>query len=492
MDVPDSGPHTVAVAAQAEVDDRSPSTAEGGRLWGGRFSGQTDPIMEKFNASFPYDKIMYKEDIEGSVAYSRALEGTGLLTAEEGDALRQGLWAVMAEWRAGTLRARDGDEDIHSANERRLTELVGPVGGKLHTGRSRNDQVATDTRLWLMAQIREVAGHATALLKVLVQRAEAEQSIVMVGYTHLQRAQPVRWAHWLLSFAWWLREDLRRLQQCYDSADQCPLGSGALAGNPFGVDRRALAADLGFSRITHNSMMAVADRDFVADFLYFSCLLCTHLSRLAEDISNYSSAEFGMVRLSDAYATGSSLMPQKKNPDSVELIRGKTGTLIGKLTGFLCVLKGLPSTYNKDLQEDKLALFDTVSTLSDLLQIATGVVSTLKVDAKACRKGLSDDMLATDVAYYLVRKGMAFRSAHGMAGQLVKLAEKLNCSLSMIPVDNLRALSPLFTEDISSVWSSEASVEQYTAEGGTAASSVQDQIKLLKEFLMEYSVAKQT
>ncbi|KAF2367304.1 Argininosuccinate lyase [Trinorchestia longiramus] len=417
---------------------------EGGKLWGGRFSGAVDPVMEKFNCSLQRDKIMFKEDIQGSVAYSRALEKAGLLTPGEGTAIRSGLELVLQEWLSGTFVVHHHDEDIHTANERRL--------------------------------------------KALVSRSEDTKHIITVGYTHLQRAQPVRFAHWLLSFAWWLREDLGRLQQCHKSTDQCPLGSGALAGTPFCVDRAALAADLGFSRVMSNSIMAVADRDFVADYLYFATMLCTHLSRLAEDMSLYCSSEFGIVQLSDAYSTGSSLMPQKKNPDSVELVRGKTGSIIGRLTGFLCVLKGLPSTYNKDLQEDKEALFEVAATLTDLVQVMTGVINTMQVNEKACRSALSENMLATDIAYYLVRKGMAFRDAHSTAGEVVKLSEQMTVTFSQLPLSALQKISPLFADDVSSIWSFESSVEQYSAEGGTSLAAVSKQLQQLSHFLTTFSL----
>ncbi|XP_018007115.1 argininosuccinate lyase isoform X2 [Hyalella azteca] len=459
-----------------------------GKLWGGRFTGATDPIMERFNSSLQRDKIMFKEDIQGSIAYSRAIERAGLLTAEEATKIRVGLESVLQEWTSGSFVVHPSDEDIHTANERRLKELIGEVGGKLHTGRSRNDQVATDTRLWLRSHLGATATWLLDLIKALLARAEDTKHVLCAGYTHLQRAQPVRFAHWLLSFAWWLRGDLRRLEQCYTSTDQCPLGCGALAGNPFNIDRKALAADLGFSSVMHNSMMAVADRDFVADYLYFATMLCSHLSRLSEDLSLYSSAEFGYEQLADAYSTGSSLMPQKKNPDSVELVRGKAATFIGRLTGFLCVLKGLPSTYNKDLQEDKEALFDVAFTLTDLLGVLTGVVTTMRVNTEACRAALSESMLATDIAYYLVRKGMAFRTAHGKAGEVVKLAEELQKPFSSLSLDELRSISPLFTADVSSVWSFESSVEQYSSDGGTGMAAVARQMELLHSFVESFKL----
>ncbi|XP_042862647.1 argininosuccinate lyase-like [Penaeus japonicus] len=465
------------------------SEAENVKLWGGRFSGSTDPVMEKFNASLPFDKIMWKQDIQGSIAYAKALQRANLLTEAECNTIIEGLEAVHSEWAQEIFETQPQDEDIHTANERRLKELVGEVGGKVHTGRSRNDQVAVDMKLWLQEHLTEIADHLAVLARVLVERADREKTILMPGYTHLQRAQPIRWSHLLLSHAWPLLTDLERLKQLYSRVNVCPLGSGALAGNPFSIDREQLAQDLGFRGITQNSLQAVSDRDYVVEFLFWSSMVGSHLSRLAEDVILYSTSEFGYIKLSDAYATGSSLMPQKKNPDSMELIRGKAGTLAGNLCGFLMVLKGLPSTYNKDLQEDKLKMFETASVMKGLLQVAAGAVQTMKVDASACQKGLTEEMLATDVAYYLVKKGMAFRTAHGKAGEVVKLAEELGCPFSKIPLIELSKISPLFAEDVSSVWNFEHSVEQYEAVGGTALSSVNVQITNATAFLDNYSVA---
>lgn len=466
------------------------ASGEASKLWGGRFKDATDPVMEKFNSSLANDKVMYKEDIQGSMAYSHALEKAGLLTKEEGEDIRKGLGTILNEWNEGSFLEKPGDEDIHTANERRLKELVGEPGGKIHTGRSRNDQVALDMRLWLMNHLKKVESFVLLLLRTIVEKAEAEQETLTVGYTHLQRAQPVRWSHWLLSFGCWLCEDLRRLQGVYRSADMMPLGSGAIAGTPFNIDRNQLAQSLGFSRSSQNSMMAVADRDFIVEYLYWCTLTSSHLSRLAEDLSLYCSSEFGFVTLSERYSTGSSLMPQKKNPDSLELIRGKAASLIGKLTGFLCVLKGLPSTYNKDLQEDKGAMFSAASTIVDLLQVATGVVATLKVNRDKCMKGLSEDMLATDVAYYLVRKGMPFRTAHGKAGEVVRLSEEKKCPFSELLLQDLKTISELFTEDVSSIWQFDNSVEQYKSIGGTSKEALQQQVSYVRGVLNTFSLTK--
>lgn len=460
------------------------------KLWGGRFVGSTDPIMEAFNASISYDKAMWKEDIQGSIAYAKALKKANLLTEKECNDLTVNLEKVAKEWESDKFSIQPGDEDIHTANERRLKELAGEVGGKIHTGRSRNDQVAVDMRLWLRGHMKQITTHMTNLIETLVERAENEKDILMPGYTHLQRAQPIRWSHWLLSHVWPIVHDLDRLRGMYSRVNVCPLGSGALAGNPFNIDRKSLAEDLGFKEASENSLQAVSDRDFVVEYLFWASLVSTHLSRMAEDLILFSTVEFGYVKLHDAYATGSSLMPQKKNPDSLELIRGKAGTITGIMCGFMMVLKGLPSTYNKDLQEDKVKMFETAKVLEGVLQVMAGTVSTLKIDSVACRKALSEEMLSTDVAYYLVKKGMPFRTAHEKAGEVVKLSEDRQCSFSSLPLSELSKVSALFTEDVSSVWNFEHSVEQYQADGGTALKSVNSQIDKVRKFLKNFSVSE--
>lgn len=459
------------------------ASSEGSKLWGGRFTGATDPVMEKFNESLSYDRRMWQEDLTGSRAYVRATQGAGLVTKEEMEAIIKGLDMVEDEWASGTFVVKPGDEDIHTANERRLKELIGEVAGKLHTGRSRNDQVATDMRLWFRHAGSTLKGLVLDLVKVIVGRAKSERDVLLPGYTHLQRAQPIRWSHWLMSYAWMLKRDTERLGQLTDRTNVSPLGSGALAGNPFNVDRHALATDLGFSGVTDNSLDAVSDRDFVAEFLFWSSLLSTHLSRWAEDLILYCSKEFGFVTLSDAYSTGSSLMPQKKNADSLELIRGKAGRIFGNCCGFMMTLKGVPSTYNKDLQEDKEAMFDVYDTLVGILQVATGVMSTLQIHPDQMKAALSSDMLATDLAYYLVRKGVPFREAHGLSGACVALAEQKGCSLDKLSLEDLKTISPKFESDVMKTWDYFSSVDQYAAYGGTAAISVEAQIDNMDKWL---------
>jgi len=454
------------------------------QLWGGRFSGQNDPLMARFNASLPFDWRLWNADITGSIAWARAIRDAGLLTADECSAITRGLADIKAELVADgqhDLRAAT-DEDIHTYVERRLTERIGPVAGKLHTGRSRNDQVATDVRLWLRWEIAGLDSALADLITSATQRAEAEIDVLMPGYTHVQPAQPVRWSHWLLSHAWPWQRDRQRLAELVQRVNVLPLGAGALAGCPFPIDRAALAADLGFADVTPNSLDAVSDRDFIAEFLFWAALLGVHLSRWAEDLILWSSREFGFVTLADAYSTGSSLMPQKKNPDALELLRGKAGRLTGGLVGLLTVLKGLPSAYDKDIQEDKEPLFDAVDTLALALPVAQGVLETLTIHPERMLAALGDEMLATDLADALVRAGVPFRESHHLVGRVVRRAEELGCPLRSVPPADLHAISPHFsTPEMANVWDFERSVEQRAVAGGTARTSVLAQIQTLQE-----------
>ena len=450
-------------------------------LWGGRFTGQTDPLMARFNASLPFDWRLWDADITGSSAWARAIARVGLLTTSERDQIIAGLEALRVEIAPdpAVAFAAASDEDIHSYVERRLTERIGAAAGKLHTGRSRNDQVATDVRLWLKWQIAALDAALAELIGAAVERAEAEIDVLMPGYTHLQPAQPVRWSHWLLSRAWPWQRDRARLADLRQRVDVSPLGAGALAGCPFPIDRTALAADLGFAAASQNSLDAVSDRDFIAEFLFWAALTGVHLSQWAEDLVIWSSREFGYVTLADAYSTGSSLMPQKKNPDAAELLRGKAGRLVGGLTGLLVTLKGLPSSYDKDLQEDKEALFDAVDTLALALPVAQGVLATLTIHPDRMRAALGDELLATDLADALVRAGVPFRQSHHLVGQVVRRAEKLGCPLRAVPLADLQAISPYFTADMAAVWDFERSVEQRNATGGTSRAAVLAQVEAL-------------
>jgi len=446
------------------------------KMWGGRFSKPTDGAMERFNASIGFDWQLWAADIQGSIAYAAALERAGLISAQERAALVEGLQAVYAEFERGTYEPRLADEDIHTAVERRLGELIGETAGKLHTGRSRNDQVATDTRLYLRDKIRLLRAALVVLQSAIVERAEEHLDVLMPGYTHLQQAQPLLFSHWLMSYFWMLQRDRERLDDLTRRVDVCPLGAGALAGNALGIDRAALAADLGFSQISENSVDAVSDRDYVAEFLFWATLTQTHLSRLAEDLIIWSSAEFGFVSLDEAFTTGSSLMPQKRNPDSLELLRGKAGRLLGHLAGLLAVLKGLPSAYDKDLQEDKEPLFDAVETMTLSLAVAAGVIRTLRVHAEAMAQALADGLLATDLADYLVCRGIPFRRSHELVGLAVRRAETLGIPLRELPLAEYQAISDAFGPDLYDVFDFRHAVERRDVSGGTATAAVRAQI----------------
>uniref|UniRef100_A0AAX7TKK0 Argininosuccinate lyase n=1 Tax=Astatotilapia calliptera TaxID=8154 RepID=A0AAX7TKK0_ASTCA len=454
------------------------ASTEGSKLWGGRFVGDTDPIMEKFNASIAYDQRMWDADIRGSKAYVKALERAKLVSTDEMEQILHG----MAQWSRGVFVIKPGDEDIHTANERRLKELIGAPAGKLHTGRSRNDQVVTDMRLWLRSAISTLTDNALQLITTMVERAAAEIEVLFPGYTHMQRAQPIRWSHWILSHAVALSRDVERLQELKKRVNVLPLGRYTL--NVLVCD---FHFELGFDSISLNSMDATGQRDFVAEFLFWASLCLTHLSKMAEDLILYSTKEFSFITLSDAYSTGSSLMPQKKNADSLELIRSKAGRAFGRCAGFMMTLKSLPSTYNKDLQEDKEAMFDCYDNVQAVLQVTTGVMSTLKINQTVMEAALSPDMLATDLAYYLVRKGVPFREAHGLSGKAVFTAESKNIALNQLTVEDLTAISPLFGSDVSSVWDYRSSVEQYSAPGGTAKSSVAAQVEHLRNWLKKHA-----
>ena len=447
------------------------------KLWGGRFEGTPDDLMERFNASIGFDWRLWAADIEGSMAYARALQRAGLLTTDERDQLIQGLQAVAREFAAGEFQIRPSDEDIHTAVERRLGELVGEVSGKLHTGRSRNDQVATDLRLYMMQEIPGLRQQLGELQEAIVVKAEQHLEVIMPGYTHLQRAQPLRFSHWLMSYFWMLQRDRQRLDDLAERVAVLPLGAGALAGHSLGIDRHFLAAELGFRAVCENSLDAVSDRDFVAEFLFWAALLQVHLSRLAEDLIIWSSSEFGFVTLDDAYATGSSIMPQKKNPDSLELLRGKVGRLVGHLVALLTTLKGLPSAYNKDLQEDKEPLFDALDTLKLALPVAAGVVRTLKVNAGVMAAALDDGMLATDLADCLVRRGVPFRQSHELVGRAVRRAELRGLPLRELPLAEFQAISEAFDDDLYAVFDHRRSVEARDSYGGTAMTALRQQIE---------------
>ncbi|KAL0468065.1 argininosuccinate lyase [Neurospora intermedia] len=454
-------------------------------LWGGRFTGGLDPLMVQYNESIHFDRALFAQDITGSIAFARANAKAGIITQDEFNRLEQGLLAVKKEWEDGTFKIVPGvDEDIHTANERRLGEIIGKdVAGKLHTGRSRNEQVATDMRMWLRDELRKIEKHLQDFLNVTAARAEQEIDVIMPGYTHLQRAQPVRWSHWMLSYGFAFASDLERLREVIKRVNRSALGCGALAGNPFGIDREMMSKELGFDGLLWNSMGAVADRDFVAETLQWGSMLMQHISRWSEDLIIYSTSEFGFVRLADAYSTGSSLMPQKKNPDSLELLRGKAGRAFGHMAGFMMTQKGIPSTYNKDLQESWEPMLDHVKTVSDSIQIANGVLATLSIQPEKMKESLDPFMLATDLADYLVRKGVPFRETHHISGRCVALSEQTGIPMDKLSYEQLKGIDARFEEDISKVFDYEKSVEMRSAKGGTSKACVQEQIQVLKSMI---------
>ncbi|MYA65122.1 MAG: argininosuccinate lyase [Gemmatimonadetes bacterium] len=452
-------------------------------MWGGRFQEGLAGEMEPLNRSLDVDWRLWPHDIRGSRAWARGLERAGILSREEARRIDDGLAEVAARLEALPGPAGLPEEDIHTVVERMLIEEIGSVGGKLHTGRSRNDQVATDFRLWGREAIRALGDRLAALVEAIGAKARENPDVVMPGFTHLQQAQPVPAAHWLLSRAWPLVRDLEHLRAVLRECDVLPLGAGAVAGCPFDVDREALAADLGFASISENSIDAVSDRDWAARLLFGAAMTGVHLSQLAEDLVLFSTSEFGYVRLGDGYTTGSSLMPQKRNPDVAELTRGKSGRLVGNLTGMLTVLKGLPTGYNRDLQEDKEAVFDSVDTLGVVLPAMTGAVSSLTLDRARIAEALGTQILATDLADHLVRRGVPFREAHHVVGELVRVAEDAGRDLGQLAPEEMKAVHPAFAEDVHAAFDPVSSVQSRAVRGGTAAAALEAQFDALSRAL---------
>ena len=453
-------------------------------LWsGGRLNSPLNQSMADLNRSLDIDKRMADQDIRGSQAWAGATCKVGILTEDERDLIIRGLEQVRQEIADGTFTYQETDEDIHTAVERRLTEIIGPTGGKLHTGRSRNDQVVTDFRMWMLDSIPQLDASLKALQESFLERARRDIDVFLSGYTHFQQAQPILLSHWWMSHFWALDRDRQRLSEVAQHADSLPLGCGALAGTAYPIDRFELSEALGFSIPTPNSLDAVSDRDFACDFLYWASMLGMHLSRCAEAMILYSTMEFGYITLSDAFSTGSSLMPQKKNPDSLELIRGKAGMQYGHLFSLLSSLKGLPSAYDKDLQEDKQLVFAAADTAELVMSVMKGVLDTLTVNKERCMSVINTQALATDLADYLVKKGMPFREAHHAVGKAVKLSETDHCDLKDIPLDKWKAISPLFGEDVYAVFSIENAVDARCAWGGTARFRVLEQIRFAEKVL---------
>lgn len=453
------------------------------KAWGGRFKANESELMEAFNESISFDKRLYREDIRGSIAYSKALLKAGFLSKKEQQDIECALKKIEKEIEDGEFEFSVKDEDIHMAIEKRLIELTTSAGAKIHTGRSRNDQVATDVRLYMKRKIADIHALIINLLKTVKSRAEELDEVIMPGYTHLQQAQPILYSHYLCAFAFEIIRDYERLCDCEKRVDIMPLGSGAIAGNAFDIDREFLREELGFLKISENSIDAVSDRDFIAEMIFVCSMLLIHTSKFAEDGVVFSSKEFGFYELDDRYSTGSSMMPQKKNPDSFELIRGKTGRVSGNLVQLLMIQKGTPYGYNKDLQEDKEGLFDTIDTTEIVLRVLERVVATTKIKSKRMADDLDKFIYATDIADYLVKKGVPFRDAHKITGEIVGYAVEQNASLDKIELEQYKRYSVLFEKDVYSLFDPESSVNLRNIYGGTGKKSVKNQINQIDDFI---------
>ncbi|HEX3253659.1 MAG TPA: argininosuccinate lyase [Pyrinomonadaceae bacterium] len=457
---------------------------ESKKLWGGRFEGKTDPGFAEFNNSFRFDRRLFGVDVTASIAYAEALVRASVLTVDEGNEIRAALESMLEKGNADELYFNESAEDVHSFVEARLIDLVGDLGRKLHTGRSRNDQVATDFRLWLRNAIDDLSTVVHDAQTALLDFAENNREVVIPGYTHLQRAQPVLLAHWCLAYFEMLARDRDRLSEVRARVNVLPLGSAALAGTSFKIDRESLASSLGFATVSRNSLDAVSDRDFCIEFLSASSLIMVHLSRLAEDIILYATNEFGLLELGDAIATGSSLMPQKKNPDSMELVRGKAGRVFGDLLALLTTLKGLPLAYNKDMQEDKEALFDAYDTVAASLKVSATVLRNISINKdRASTSSTTGYMNATELADYLVRKGMPFREAHEVVGKIVMRAIELDKELDQLSLAELREFSTIFAEDVHTALSLEETLKSKSQTGGTAPDAVASALTAARQSL---------
>lgn len=452
--------------------------------WSGRFEQVPSAELQEYGASLPVDKFMWREDLAGSRAHAQMLAAAQIISQEDLAALEAAFEKVTQEIEAGSFVFDVADEDIHMALEKRITQIAGDAGKRLHTGRSRNDQVATDGRLLAKRFIQEMSAAAVACMDALLEQANKHYGLIMPGYTHLQRAQPVLVSHHLLAYFWMLSRDLKRLRHAHEAADINPLGSAALAGTSYPLDRQMTTELLGFAMPSCNSLDAVSDRDFMADLIYAASMIQIHLSRLCEEIILWSSAEFGFITLSDAYSTGSSIMPQKKNPDFAELTRGKSGRVVGDLTGFLVMLKGLPLAYNKDMQEDKEFLIDACSTATQGLRVCAGMIATLRFNEERLQEAsLGGFMAATDVADVLTSQGMPFREAHEVVGSLVLAAEKSGRSLQDFSLEELQAHNAAFNDEVLEVLKIENVVARRSSFGGTSQAQVKEQLILAENQL---------
>ncbi|WP_088006407.1 argininosuccinate lyase [Indiicoccus explosivorum] len=452
------------------------------KLWGGRFQKPAEQWVDEFGASISFDKELVQEDLQGSMAHVTMLKSQGILPEQDADSILAGLEQLKEKAAAGQLDYSAELEDIHLNLEKHLTDAIGPAGGKLHTGRSRNDQVATDMHLYLKRNVQEITGLLTLFQEAIIGKAEAHIDTLAPGYTHLQRAQPVSFAHHLMAYFWMLERDRQRFEDSLKRIDISPLGAGAMAGTTFPIDRRQTAELLGFSAVYENSIDAVSDRDFIAEFLSGASILMMHLSRFAEEIILWSSEEFGFIELDDAFSTGSSIMPQKKNPDMAELIRGKTGRVYGHLVSLLTTLKGLPLAYNKDMQEDKEGMFDTVTTLKGSIRIFEGMIRTMTVKENRLSQAVQSDYSnATELADYLAAKGLPFREAHDVTGRLVFACIQRGIYLRDLPLSELKEASPLIEEDIYEALDPYNAVARRDSEGGTGFRQVKIQIEEAKK-----------
>ncbi|RYM06708.1 argininosuccinate lyase [Sporolactobacillus sp. THM7-7] len=452
------------------------------KLWGGRFTKSTNKLVDEYTASISYDKELAKEDIEGSLAHVQMLGECGIVTPEEAKTIQRGLRAILEKVEKGEVRFSVDQEDIHMNIEKMLIDEIGPVGGKLHTGRSRNDQVATDMHLYMRNKTRELIELLENVQSALLSQAKVNVDTILPGYTHLQRAQPISFAHHLLAYFWMFERDKSRLVDSLKRINVLPLGAGALAGTTFPINRRRVAELLDFDDIYPNSLDAVSDRDFVVEALSAASLIMVHLSRLSEEMVLWSSQEFKFIELDDAFCTGSSIMPQKKNPDVSELLRGKTGRVFGHLIGLLTVLKGLPLAYNKDMQEDKEGIFDTVRTLTGALRLLAPILETMTVNSERMRHAVEKDYSnATDMADYLAKKGIPFREAHEITGKIVLFAIEHGKYLLELGLDDYKQFSQLFEEDIFEALKPEHVMRARESEGGTAPHQIERQIKLAEQ-----------
>lgn len=456
------------------------------KLWGGRFSKTTDEMINEFQASIGFDRRMYREDIAGSLAHAAMLAKVGILSEEDRAAIEKGLKDILAQIEHGDFDFSVALEDIHMNIEKRLTDAIGDAGSRLHTARSRNDQVALDTHLFVRHAVVDVMAHIRALQQALTESAAQHRDVIMPGYTHLQRAQPILFSHHLMAYFGMLARDFERFQGVYARTDIMPLGAGALAGTTLPIDRQFVAQRLHFERIYTNSLDAVSDRDYILEFLSAASILMVHLSRLSEEIILWCSREFSFVELDDAHCTGSSMMPQKKNPDVSELVRGKTGRVVGHLMAMLMAVKGLPLAYNKDLQEDKEGLFDTIDTVKFSLAVYAQLIRGMKLREDVMRHAVEADYSnATDLADYLVRKGLPFRKAHAVAGQAVAQCIARGIYLADLPIADYQQLSPLFAEDIYDAISPETCVSCRNSYGGTSYEQAEMQLEAAKNLMTE-------